>query len=461
MSEVKSALKSTKLEKICYALGDVGANLIWSFSSFFLTYYYTDSAGISAAFAGTMMLICRIFDGVSDLFMGVIIDKTKARWGKARSWILFSTVPMVLMYLAMYNVPSGLSQTGKNAWAMITYFLLSVVFYTANNLAYHTMLQRFSLTSEDRGSVSVVRTIFATGSIMLMNIITPILFGVLGGQQKQQTWTIITLIYGIIATISLFITFFGVKEKLPIEEVNEKNTKEKVPTKQAIKMLLKGRYFYIAIVLFFAYYISSGIGGIGIYYTGNVLGSVSYYSIQSVLGLIPTILFLPFVPKLFGKFGKKKTMMTGLVITMLAGLVILTNPSNPTIYLSMIFVRGIGNGPMSVAIFTLAGDIVDYNDMRTGTRAEGVATAANTVGQKLGSGLGAALLGWILAWGQYNGALDVQPDSAIQAMIIIAVVIPLVISAIAFVLLIFWDLEKYQPEVRAYLEKKTMQNAQS
>lgn len=458
MNKTSSTLKSTKLEKVCYGIGDVGANFIWSFSSFFLTYYYTDSAGISAAFAGTMMLICRLFDGMSDLVMGVIIDKTKARWGKARSWILFSTVPLVLMFIAMYNIPTELGPDGKNIWAVVTYFLLSVVFYTANNLAYHAMLPRFSLTSEDRGSVSVTRTIFATASIMIMNIITPILFTVFGGQQKQQTWTIITLIYGVIAMVSLFITFFGVKEKLPIETVNENNQKQKVPIKMAVKSLLSGRYFYIAIVLFFAYYISSGIGGIGIYYTTNVLGSASYYSIQSVIGLIPTILFLPFIPKLFGKFGKRKSMMAGLVLTVIAGIVILTNPTNPIVYLSMILLRGVGNGPLAVAIFTLAGDIVDYNDMKTGIRAEGIATAANTVGQKLGSGLGAALLGWILAWGQYNGALEVQPDSAIQAMIIIAVIVPLIISIIAFVLLLFWDLEKYQPKVREYLAQKTEKN---
>lgn len=454
----KGNLKSSKLEKLSYGLGDVGANLIWSFSSFFLTYYYTDSAGISAAFAGTMILICRLFDGISDLFMGTIIDRTKARWGKARSWILFSTIPMVLAYLVMYNVPAGLSQGGKNIWAMVSYFLLSVVFYTANNLAYHAMLPRFSLNSEDRGAVSVVRTIFSTGAILLMNIVTPILFTVLGGKDKQSTWTIITLIYGILATICLFITFFGVKEKLPIEDTISNKENNKAPLKASLTLLLKSRYFYIAIILFFAYFVSSGIGGVGIYYTTNVLGSAKYYSLQSFAGLIPTILFLPFVPRLYKKFGKRNSMMGGLVITMVAGAVMLLNATNPIVYLSMILLRGVGNAPLSVAIFTLAGDIVDYNDMKTGIRAEGVATAANTVGQKLGAGLGAALLGWMLAWGRYNGELAVQPDSAITAMIVLAIVVPMIVSAIAFILLIFWDLDKYQPEVRAYLEAKAEKN---
>lgn len=447
-------LKSSKLEKICYGMGDVGANLIWSFSSFFLTYYYTDSAGVSAAFVGTMMLVCRLFDGVSDLIMGTIIDKTTARWGKARSWVLFSTIPMVLVYLAMYNVPSVLGQTGKNVWAAITYFLLSVVFYTANNLAYHSMLPRFSLNSEDRGAVSVVRTILSTLCILIMNIITPILFTILGGQDKQSTWTIITLAYGLLAIVCLFITFFGVKEKLPIAEKVEEKKKEKVSIQVVFDLLLKHRYFYIAVILFFAYFVSSGIGGIGIYYTTNVLGSASYYSIQSVLGLIPTVLVLPFCPKLYKKFGKRNAMMGGLAITLVAGAIMLMSPKNPTIFLSMILLRGIGNAPLSAAIFTLAGDIVDYNDMKTGIRVEGIATAANTVGQKLGSGLGSALLGWMLAWGHYNSSLAVQPDSAITAMIILAIVVPMIVSAVAFVLLIFWDLEKYQPEVQKYLQSK-------
>jgi GPH family glycoside/pentoside/hexuronide:cation symporter len=458
MGKESTNLKSTKLEKLSYGVGDVGANLIWSFSSFFLTYYYTDSAGISAAFAGTMMLICRLFDGFSDLIMGVIIDKTKARWGKARSWILFSTIPLVLSYIALYNIPSSLSERGKNVWVSVTYFLLSVIFYTANNLAYHAMLPRFSLDSEDRGAVSVVRTMLSTATILIMNIVTPILFTVFGGKDKQGTWSKITLIYGILAVICLFITFFGVKEKLPIEETNKgkpDEEKAKVPLKVSLSLLLKSRYFYIAIILFFAFFVSSGVGGIGIYYMTNVLGSASYYSIQSIAGLIPTVLVLPFIPMLYKKFGKRNSMLGGLFITLIAGGIMLLNPMNPVVYLSMILVRGIGNSALSVAIFTLAGDIVDYNDMKTGIRTEGIATAANTVGQKLGAGLGSALLGWLLAWGHYNGALDVQPDSAINAMILLAIGVPMIVSTIAFILLLFWDLEKYQLDVKAYLEEKT------
>jgi GPH family glycoside/pentoside/hexuronide:cation symporter len=454
-------LKSSKAEKVCYAFGDVGSNFVWSFSSSFLTLYYTDSAALSAAFAGTMMLICRFFDGISDIGMGAVIDKTRARWGRARSWLLFSTVPLVLVYIATFNVPSSLGMTGKNIYAFVTYFLLSVVCYTANNLAYHAMLPRFSLSSQDRSTVSVVRTVFVLIAIMAINIVTPIVLTILGGANSQHGWTIITLIYGAMATVSLFITFFGVKEKLPVDDSGEK-IKQKAPLKLAVKSLMSTRYFYIAIMLLLTYSITGGSIGTGIYYARDVLGNANLFGIMSITTVLPTLVIVPFIPALFKKFGKRNSMLYGLALSITAVVVILlTDPRNAVLYITMVLIRTIGNIPLLVAAFTLAGDIVDYNYMKTGIRAEGITTAANSVGMKIGTGLGSALLGWLLAWGHYDGTLTVQPDSAITSMITMAVVVPLIVYIIAFVLLLFWDLEKYQTQVQEYLRSKSNEGERS
>ena len=455
MSKQANSLNSTKLEKVFYAFGDVGGNLIWSFASAFIVLYYTDSAMLSAAFAGTMMLICRFFDGLSDILMGIIIDKTRARWGKARSWILFSTLPLGLVFVATFNIPAGLSETSKNAYAFITYFLLSVVFYTASNLAYHTMLQRFSLTSQDRSVVSVVRTIFVLITVLTINLLTPALLASMGGEKSQIAWTTMSLIFGILAVIFLFITFFGVKEKLPVTVIDNDGKKQTVPMKRALKTLLSSRYFYIAIFLFIVFYVSNGTQGIGIYYARDVLGDPNLFGIISLISILPMLVVMPFAPLLFKKIGKRNTMIIGLIISLVATSISLINPFNVLLYLITSVFRAAGLIPLAAAIFTLAGDVVDYNDMKTGIRAEGITTAANSVGSKLGIGIGSALLGWMLAWGKYDGSLAVQPESAINAMIVLSIVIPLVITAISVVLLLFWNLDKYQPEVQAYLKDKT------
>lgn len=102
----KTGSKVSVREKVCYGVGDIGANLVWTTVASFLTIYCTDVAGIAAGVVGTLMLIARLFDGVSDLFMGVIIDKTDTRWGKARPWVLWSAPPLVISLIMIFTVPA-------------------------------------------------------------------------------------------------------------------------------------------------------------------------------------------------------------------------------------------------------------------------------------------------------------------------------------------------------------------
>jgi GPH family glycoside/pentoside/hexuronide:cation symporter len=289
-------------------------------------------------------------------------------------------------------------------------------------------------------------------TIVAVNMVTPMALAKMGGEAGQSAWTAITLIYGAISVVSLFITFFGVKEKLPVDSGGE--SKQKIPLGKAIKSLLSSRYFYIAIALFIVYFITSGASGTGIYYARDVLGNVSLFGIMSMISILPTLIVAPFVPLLFKRFGKRNAMLGGAIVAAAAAALTLIDPRSSVLYISLSLVRALGGLPIAVAAFTLAGDIVDYNDMKTGIRAEGIATAANSVGQKLGTGLGSALLGWFLAWGNYTAGLAVQPDSAINAMIVMGVIVPLVIFIIAVILLLFWNLDKYQGQIQEYLKNK-------
>ena len=180
-------LASTKKEKLLYSLGDVGVNLLWILPTSFLTLYYTDSVGMNAAYIGTMMLICRLFDGLSDILMGTIIDKTRTKWGKARPWLLFMGLPLVVSVLLVFSVPQNLTETGRKIYSFITYFVMSVVCYTALNLSYHALLPRFSLTSQDRSIVSVIRSIFAMLATIIVMSFTPKLIETFGGEHNPDT----------------------------------------------------------------------------------------------------------------------------------------------------------------------------------------------------------------------------------------------------------------------------------
>lgn len=446
-------LQTTWKERICYGIGDMGVNLVWILPSSFLMLYYTDGAGMSAAFIGTMMLICRLFDGVSDIIMGIIIDKTHTKLGKARPWLLFMSLPLMISVFLAFSVPGSLSATGKNIYSFITYFLMSVVCYTAVNLSYHAMLPRFSLTSQDRSVVSVIRSVFSLVVTILVSTITTILLSSFGGETSQKAWTTIVIIYAVIAELAIILTCCAIKEKTDILEMQTK-TQAKTSLGESVKYLLSSRYFYISVYIFFAFYIANGTSGIMVYYARDVLGNADLMGLLSLSSILPIMIASPFCPSLFKRFGKRNTMLIGMIVSALASALILVDPRNLILYLILSVIKSCGSAPLMSAMYTMAGDIVDYTQWKHGVRTEGIATSVNSIGMKLGTGLGSAILGWMLAWGKYDRTLTIQPDSAIAAMIFVSVVLPIFIYGTAAIVLMFWNLEKYQEEITDYLIKR-------
>lgn len=137
-------------EKISYSIGDVGCNFVYVPITSFLMIYYTNSVGLGVAAVGTLMLIARLLDGVTDLSIGALIDKTNTRWGKTRPWILWSAPFMGIGLILLFNVPMGLSNGGKLIYAYITYIFLVSIVYTASNLSYCTLLSRISSNIQER-----------------------------------------------------------------------------------------------------------------------------------------------------------------------------------------------------------------------------------------------------------------------------------------------------------------------
>ena len=199
------------LERLVYALGDLGSNFVWTFCSSFLTLYYTDSVLVSAGLVGTIMLICRIFDGFSDIGAGLLIEKTKGKHGKARPWFGGSIIPLVVIQLLVFNVPGSMPMGAKIAWIIVSYFLLTVVAYTINNVSYHAMLPRISLISEDRNKVSSLRGIFSFIAGLLLAILTPRLLAASGGEKLQSSWTSVALIYSVLCLVFEGICYFGTR----------------------------------------------------------------------------------------------------------------------------------------------------------------------------------------------------------------------------------------------------------
>lgn len=451
VSQVHNGLVTNTREKISYALGDVGCNFIWSFTASFLTLYYTDCVGLSAAFIGTMMLMSRLLDGLSDIGMGVVIEKTQTRWGKARPWILFASMPFAISLILIMNIPGGLTSQGKNIYAFITYIFMVVICYTIVNLSYHAMLARITISQEDRNVISVVRMTLVLVSILILNTITPQVLNLVGGIKEQKAWSTVALIYASIAFVLLLICFFGTKEKV---DTGEKEQSEKLPLSTSLKAIATNKYFYITALLFVCCYLVQGLNGVGIYYARDILGNTNLFGMMSIAQMVPMLIGIPLMPLLFKKFGKMQVIRGGFMISIIGSLMVLLNPYHVILYMTATVLKGIGSIPFSVAMFTLAADLVDFGEWKSGIRAEGFAYSGTSFGMKVGTGLGAALLGWLLSWGHYDASLTQQMQSAKDAMIIIAVIIPLTLSIIQLGLTLLWDLDKKYPNIQSELEAR-------
>lgn len=125
--------------KVGYGSGDIAGNVVYALLSSFVMIYLTDTIGMSAGIVGTLIAVSKIFDGITDIFFGAMIDKTKSRFGKARPWMLYGYIGCAITLIAIFAIPISMGDFAQYAWFFISYTLLNSVFYTANNIAYSAL----------------------------------------------------------------------------------------------------------------------------------------------------------------------------------------------------------------------------------------------------------------------------------------------------------------------------------
>ena len=441
------------MEKIIYGLGDVGANLCWSFMASFVTLYYTDSAGIAAAAAGSFMLISRVLDGITDVICAFLMQKVNTRWGKIRPWFWVAAPLLGIGVYISFNIPMGLSDSQKLMWAFITYTFTGAVAFTIYNLAFTAILPLMSLDQDDRNkATSVQRIICGAGILLIMNV-TPILLGLFGGEKSSEAWHTLTLIYAVICTVLVFLMGVIIKEKqLPAAEDTAAAGQAEEPAqsaqeKESVFVILKkavfNKYMPLLLIFFISYYVATTMySGALSYYCRDIMGNLNYMGPLSLAKTIPSMIAIPFCPVLFKKLGKRRVVILTMLIAAAAYLLRMVNPANFIWVFLMSAVGGFCSGPASAAMFTFVADLADYVRITTGARAESFIAMTSSVGTKLGSGFGSAIIGWGLAIGGYNATLTQQSAGALFSMNFMENAVPAICIAVGAVCLLLWDMDK-------------------
>lgn len=452
MSEEKKVREIKKLgfgEKLAYGMGDCGANIYVAMAGTFLTGFYTDTVGIAAAAVGTMMLLARVFDGVTDLLMGVVVDKTHTRWGKARPWVLWSAPLMALGLILLFAVPESFYGTNSAlVYAYVTYIFANCLVYTMNNLPYNALLSRMTLDVQDRAGTASMRFIMTQITTLIINAVTASLVTIVG-------WTPLAVVYAIIEFLMLLWCFLGCKEH--IGEDTESNTVriEKVPFKTGFKALIRNQYFYLQAVFFLILYIYVVANGSSTYYFCNsVLGNLSIMTAVSSASTAAAIISNFLVPSLVARFGKRKCMLVGCIMLIIGSIVVGLGGTSLAIVVVGQVIRGLGLGPVMSGIFATTADVVDFGEWKTGVRSEGLVNSCTSFGMKVGIGLGSYVATAILTIGGYVGTAEVQSASAIASIKFAFGYLGAIIGAICLILVLLLNIDKNIDQIQKDLKAK-------
>lgn len=343
--------KLSWLERISYGLGDYAGNLVYSAISAFLLVYYTECVGMSAGVAASVMAVSKVFDGISDLIMGRVVDRTHTKWGKARPWIIRASIPLAICTVLMFSVPEGAVGGMQAAYAFITYNLVSTVFYTMLNVPYASLQGLMTVNQYERGILGNIRMLLATFGTMTINTVVPILTGAFGGTGSRHAWTMTMIILMIAFLIINSMTFFFCKERVVDETADESEDNKDKKAKNGpsvwacLKSLLVNKYWVLMVIFLFAlYFMMSTFFGGNYYFAQYVLESEGSYSLLSNVLSIAQMAVMFVTPVVMIKMKKRTIGVIGMaaagfgfILTALAG-------QNVMVVVVANIIKGIGFG---------------------------------------------------------------------------------------------------------------------
>lgn len=439
--------------RFAYGCGDTACNVVFGMISTLLTLFYTDYVGINPATIGLIMLISRMFDGVSDAIMGLIVERTKSKWGKSRPWILWMSVPFAVSAVLLFAVPHSTAMV-QAIYIFVTYNLINTVCYTAINLPYSSLSAMMTRISSERDMLSVVRMgLSPFGRILAVTCTMPVvkLFG-----NDQSAWIKTMVIWASIAFILLLICFLKCEEKVVIEAQAKQ---EKIPLKQSLKALVTNQYFWAVVIL---WTMQNGIycvtGTILPYYCKYIFHNDTWmysalYLTETLIIVVATFLS----PMLLKKYGKRNMSLAGACLALVGQLIFCLNPTNLGFMVFSCVIRGLGLAPLNSIVFGFLGDVVEFGQWKNHIRQESLIFAGSSVGMKVGAGLTSAIITGLLSLSGYisstSGVME-QPDSAIRMIINVYRFAPLVVWVSVIITLSLYKLDKMYPMIMKELTER-------
>lgn len=398
MADSKRSL--TKGEQFSYGLGAVGKDMVYMLSASYVLYYFQDVMGVSAVAMGIILLAARIFDAFNDPIMGIIVAKTKTRWGKFRPWLLIGTITNAIVLYAMFTCPPSLDAGGLIAYAAVTYILWGVT-YTMMDIPFWSMIPAFTRGGKERENLTTFAKSCSGVGSAIISIFTVMAVQALGRtfgaatskSIEQKGFSILALIVGILFVVFIVITCVNVKEKSTVDmetaTVGEM-FRSLIRNDQAVAIVITivlidvAMYITSNLVIYFFKY---DLGGAG-WYNGYTL----FNTVAGAAQILAMMIVYPMLRKAL-KLANTTIFYVSIVMSILGYGVLLVLAAGGVKAVAAFLVPGVfimaASGVNNVLVTVFLANTVDYGQLRNGRRDESVIFSMQTFVVKLSSGVAA------------------------------------------------------------------------
>ena len=440
-------------ERLGYGTGNIGVGIIRTIIGTYFLVYMTNTALLNVAIISVIIAVSRVFDGISDLIIGNIIDNTESKMGKARVWLARMCLPLFVSVLLMFWVPPQFPEAVKYIYVFLIYNIVNTVLFTFVMLSQYSLLSLITSDKEEHGLLGIISSILLqVGSLACGTLFVKVLSAFAdstGNQNTQKGFTAACIIFCSISVLAIFTSVFTTKERVRGDVRSEKRPKASVAGfMTAFKIMLSERsWIVVTVTTTLCVLVTEMMTQSGVYYSMYVLHDMDNISWIIATILVPSVIIQFAMPSLFKKISKKTFYVGGNLLVSAATLgFALVSPSVPGM-VGFSILKGVGTGMLTGILPGLIADLVGETSRKRGRFMPGAGFAVFSTSNKLGSGLGGVIFGFILSAAGFNGALDAQ-NIAQPAAVPVAVTwtflwLPMIFTAVSAVIFyLFFDTDK-------------------
>ncbi|WP_158966129.1 glycoside-pentoside-hexuronide (GPH):cation symporter [Paraglaciecola sp. L3A3] len=443
---MESNVKLTTKEKLGYGLGDTGSNIVFQVVINFMMFFYTDVFGITAAAAGTLMLVVRVFDAVTDPLMGALADRTQTKWGRYRPYLLWMAIPYGLLAVIAFTTPDA-SDGNKLLYAYVTYALMMTA-YTAINIPYSALGGVLTSDVRERASIQSWRFAMAKAGGLIIAAATLPLVAYFGDGDEQLGFSLAMVVMAIIAVLCFVGCFAFTKERVTVATNN-------VSIKKDISIVLHNKQWWIiAGVTFFLLITVAMRGGVMPYYVSYYLGMenlIGTFVTVSMVGGIIGALVSNWASRVMCKVKLMKLACIGITIS---NCILFFVPSEMMyVALFITLLTQFFHMMLIPMLFSTVPDTVDYSISQNGRGPMAMSFSGHLLSLKFGIAIGGALTGWLLAAYGYQANIE-QSESSLTGIVTIFSASPAIGALVCLGLLQLYKLDDAWSKKLALANKK-------